>query len=134
MVSMFLDYLLHFALSILYEIRCGNYALVASGGSQAGERGEGKLRNMKNTENLSELKDTRGNQKKDWMKYSKRTNYCSTSEKKVDDQKSVFGVLTIAHTCACVTTETNIDDLIMCVEVHKLKHISGMSFTTNMHI
>lgn len=40
-VVMFMNFLLHFALSILYESRRRNYALVASARSQAGERGEG---------------------------------------------------------------------------------------------
>lgn len=38
---MFVNYLFHFALSILYETRRRNYALVASVWSQAGERGGG---------------------------------------------------------------------------------------------
>lgn len=42
-VVVFTDSLFHSALSILNEIRCGNYALVASARSQAGERGEGSL-------------------------------------------------------------------------------------------
>lgn len=40
-VVMFAGRLLRFALSILNEGRRRNYALVASAGSQAGERGEG---------------------------------------------------------------------------------------------